>query len=221
MNRNGDRDRERNDHGQYTPKFTDTDLFNAVRDNEPATTTEIARELDVTRQAVSQRIGTLEDDGVVEKKDVGSAVIWMTTCGGERGPPREAERPVERVHDPIRDTNGGQNPTPEKPDHDPIARILEYIEIPAGREDEKEAAIRAAIDYLETCGRATKEAFVKNVMTEHPAGYDVEKAIEQCETEGERYRGAWWRRVVKPALKRHPNVESPPRGGSEWVYKRG
>ena len=44
-------------------------------------------------------------------------------------------------------------------------------------------------------------------------GYDVPELDP-----GDRYRGAWWRRVVKPGLKALPDVEAPSRGASDWRY---
>ncbi|WP_251344415.1 hypothetical protein [Haloplanus halophilus] len=41
---------------------------------------------------------------------------------------------------------------------------------------------------------------VVEVMPGHPVGYDVHGALEKVEA-GDRYRWAWWRRVVKPGLK--------------------
>ena len=40
---------------------------------------------------------------------------------------------------------------------------------------------------------------MKNVMPEHALGYDVDAAIAKVDSQ-ERYRGGWWRSVVKPGL---------------------
>jgi len=79
------------------------------------------------------------------------------------------------------------------------------------------AAVDAARDYLREHGPATKRDLVAEVMPYHPLGYDVDGALEKAEA-GDRYRGAWWRRVVKPGLKALPDVEAPARGASEWRY---
>lgn len=44
---------------------------------------------------------------------------------------------------------------------------------------------------------------------------DVDVALEKVEA-GERFRGAWWRKVVKPGLEALDDVQNPSRGGSEW-----
>jgi len=48
-------------------------------------------------------------------------------------------------------------------------------------------------------------------------GTDVDAALDKIEA-GERYRGGWWRLVVRPGLEAAPDVEKPPRSGSEWTY---
>jgi len=37
--------------------------------------------------------------------------------------------------------------------------------------------------------------------------YNVDDAIEAVETSGERYRGAWWRKVVQPGLDASDGIE--------------
>lgn len=89
---------------------------------------------------------------------------------------------------------------------------LETVEFPAGRDrDECERAVRAARDYLKENGPASMREIVAEVMPRHPLGYEVPE-LES----GERYRGAWWRKVVKPGLEALEDVDSPPKGASNW-----
>jgi len=81
------------------------------------------------------------------------------------------------------------------------------------------AAILAARDYLREHGPASKGEIVAAVMPGRPLGYDVDDALENVNTSGERYRGAWWRKVVSEGLEALPDVEKPPRGKSEWSYR--
>jgi hypothetical protein len=93
------------------------------------------------------------------------------------------------------------------------------VEFPAGRDrTDCELAVSAAFGYLANAGQATKGQIVLATMPEQPLGYDVEAAREKVEAEGERFRGAWWRRVVKPGLEALPGVEKPTGGQSEWRY---
>jgi hypothetical protein len=75
-------------------------------------------------------------------------------------------------------------------------------------------AVQAARDHLRDHGPATMRELVAAVMPDHPLGYDVDGALEKIEAD-DRYRGAWWRRVVKPGLEARDDVEKPPRGGSD------
>jgi len=79
------------------------------------------------------------------------------------------------------------------------------------------AAVASARDYICDHGGATKKDLVKNVMLDQPLGYDVDAALGKIDA-GERYRGAWWRRVVKPSLKKLDDVQTPPQGASTWRY---
>lgn len=92
-------------------------------------------------------------------------------------------------------------------------------ELPQTVDDEQAAdAIDAAVARLRESS-ATKSELVQEIMPEHDCGYDASAAVAKIEA-GERYRGAWWRRVVKPGLEKHPAVSNPPRGGSEWRASR-
>jgi len=79
------------------------------------------------------------------------------------------------------------------------------------------AAVATARDYIRDHGGATKQDLVKNVMPDHPLGYDVDAALDKIDA-GDRYRGAWWRRIVKPGLKALDDVQTPPQGASTWRY---
>jgi predicted CopG family antitoxin len=95
----------------------------------------------------------------------------------------------------------------------------EGVEFPQGRDrTDCELAVSAAFAYLAGAGQATKGQIVLATMPENPLGYDMEAAREKIEAEGERFRGAWWRRVVKPGLEALPGVEKPSGGQSEWRY---
>lgn len=95
-----------------------------------------------------------------------------------------------------------------------VRNAVADVEFPTTRDrDECIAAIAAAYAYLRENERATMREIVAAVLPEHPIGYDVPDLKE-----GERYRGAWWRRVVKPGLEALEDVEKPPTGGSDWTY---
>lgn len=102
---------------------------------------------------------------------------------------------------------------PETADDGPEA-LLADVEFPSSKSREECVdAVEAAHAHLQREGSSTMREFVREVMPEHPVGYDVPE-LEA----GDRYRGAWWRRIVKPGLEALPDVESPSSGASEWRY---
>jgi len=81
------------------------------------------------------------------------------------------------------------------------------------RQDAREA-IEAAVSFIERNNGATMREIVTTVGQEHSLGYDVPAEIP----EGERFRGAFWRKIVKPGLENHPAIQKPNPGQSEWRY---
>ncbi len=54
-------DRERNEGGQFEPEYTDEEVIEAVAENEPAGTTEVADEPGIARQSADYRLRRLLD----------------------------------------------------------------------------------------------------------------------------------------------------------------
>lgn len=96
------------------------------------------------------------------------------------------------------------------------------IELPEGLpgnkdDDAMRAAIAAAVELVRARKAVTAREFVAELIEEHPFDYDVAAALATVDA-GERYRGGWWRSIIKPGLEAHPDVQKPPRGGSEWTW---
>jgi hypothetical protein len=79
-------------------------------------------------------------------------------------------------------------------------------------------AIQAAHTYLQEHGKARSAELVADIMPQHPLGYNVDDALAKVNDENARYRGAWWRRVVKPGLEARETVEKPVGGRTHWRY---
>lgn len=155
-------------------------------------------------------------DELYDQKERGESyedVIWrLLDDDGEDGDSGDVQHVEEsRETDP--------NPEPRRSldeAESDVEAFLEDVDFPGSRDRaECVAAVQAAYDYLQREGSATMREFVREVMPEYPVGYDV-PVLE----EGERYRGAWWRKVVKPGLKKLPDVESPPAGASDWTVRK-
>jgi DNA-binding Lrp family transcriptional regulator len=205
---------ESSNKGGRKPRVTDEDLLDVFRStSDPVlSTAEVADAVPIKRRGTLNRLQALEEDGVLESKQIGgrNTVWWLVderdvSDTDRRSPATADPAPVDEEHD-----------TP--PESDAVDGALEDVDFPAGCEREAcSAAVYAARDYLRDHGPATKREIVAEVMPDHPLGYDVDGALEKVEA-GDRYRGAWWRRVVKPGLKALPDVEAPARGASEWRY---
>lgn len=68
---------ERDESGQYSSKATDSEVIGAVRAHDPAATSEIADELELSRQGADQRLRSLEEAGEVASKKVGASLVWF------------------------------------------------------------------------------------------------------------------------------------------------
>lgn len=179
------------------PRVTDEQIVEVFRasDDPVLSTSEVADELPIGRRGTLKRLQSLVEDGTLESKPIGgrNTVWWLSendiadsglsreTVTDERTPTFEAPEPTESAE--------------EQP--------LEALDFPQGKDrDECIEAVLAARDYLEGAGNATMRDFVTEVMPDHPIGYDVPDLQP-----GDRYRGAWWRKIVKPGLKALPDVE--------------
>jgi len=186
---------ESSNKGGRKPRVTDEDLLDVFRSTtDPVlSTAEVADDVPIKRRGVLNRLRSLEDTGDLESKQIGGRnTVWWIPTPGES----DAEDAVDALDDVLADL-----PSTVDPD--------------AARE-----TIHAARDYLRTHGPAPKAAIVREVMPDHPLGYDVDAALEKFDA-GDRYRGAWWRRVVKPGLDALPDVSKPPAGASEWKATTG
>lgn len=175
------------------------EIFEAREDRaEPLTASEIADDLSCARKTAYNKLQTLKEDGTLTSKKVGgrSRVYWV---------------PIrEHIRDP-RDCDTAEDFSSLGDESDPLGDV----EFPAGRDQSDcEAAVYAARNYLRDNGPASMREIVAEVMPAHSLGYDVPE-IDNGELVADRYRGAWWRKVVKPGLQALPDVDAPA-GGGKW-----
>jgi len=174
----------------------------------------IASNLDYTREYVSSRLKRLREHDIV--RNIGGGVhelieenvpqenIATADSSGIQG--RQRREPEANVEEP----DG---------DDDPVRTAVGDVEFPSTKDREEcIEAIRATYEYLQNHGEATMSEFVTEVMPEHPVGYDADADVEKINDPDQRNRSTWWRRVVKPGLEALPDVESPPKGASNWTY---
>jgi len=143
---------------------------------------------------------------------------------------------VERIHDglyeltndPEKDHERERSPPQEKDVVSPSGEgrhegveggVQEFptLDLPSDIDrDDAVETIHSARDYIREQRGAPKSEIVLEVMPDNPLKYDVDDAREKIEA-GERYRGAWWRKVVKPGLEEIPEVQKPA-GGGDWKW---
>lgn len=70
-------DRERDEQGRLIPTRTDAEVLAAVDECEPAATSEVADELEISRQAADYRLRKLADVGRVQKKKIAASLVWF------------------------------------------------------------------------------------------------------------------------------------------------
>lgn len=208
---------ERNSKGRFEQQHTDEDVLAAVRAHEPAATSEVADELGIARQSADYRLRKLRDAGRVSSKKIAASLVWFTTDDRPA-----AATPGDDVDD-TGDTDLERDREPAVPGADPDGHApaqatrdgpLEDVDFPAGRDrDDCVATVHAAREYLRENGPASAREIVTDVMPERSLGYDVPD-LEP----GDRYRGAWWRNIVKPGLEAFDDVEKPT-GGGKWRLK--
>jgi len=207
--------RKRDETGQFTSTVTPEavlDVFTQVRG--PAITSrDVADRLECTGEAARQQLAGLEDAGRVASRKSGRTRLWWRP--DESGPSSAAQAPRERSEetagDRVTESEAAAEPAASEQQGVEIPEALEGVDFPQGRDPEAcVQAIFGARGYLQGEGPAPAREIVMNVMPDHPLGYDVPDLKP-----GDRYRGSWWRNIVKPGLEALPGVEKPA-GGGEW-----
>lgn len=59
-----------------SPDVSDRELLDAVQKHEPAATSEVADEVDMSRQGVDKRLRSLREKGKVESKKIAASLVW-------------------------------------------------------------------------------------------------------------------------------------------------
>jgi len=148
-------------------------------------------------------------DQAGEVHGVGDTQPLQEARGSRQTPPTvNDDRPVE---DTGTEAGAGVD-SDETPVH-----TLADVDFPSGKTSTRVGTQYTPRGDPQRTGAASMREIVAAVHPDHPLGYDVDAALAKVEA-GERYRGAWWRRIVKPGLETFDDVEKPARGASEWRY---
>ncbi len=204
--------------GGRKPRAADRDILDVFRSSsDPVlSTAEVAESLPIKRRATLNRLRRMSQDGDLKSKQIGGRnTVWWLVEDVQQTPREPANRtpdtePKQSLVDTSATTTAAQD-----------VRQLGSVDFPTGKDREKcIEAINAAREYLRIEGPATMREIVSKVHPNHPIGYDVDKAIAKVEA-GERYRGAWWRRIVKPGLEAADDIQTPAPGQSDYRHTGG
>lgn len=69
------------DQGRFVADHSDEDVVAAVREHEPAATSEVAGELGIARQSADYRLRKLRETGEVASKKIGASLVWYLPRG--------------------------------------------------------------------------------------------------------------------------------------------
>jgi hypothetical protein len=99
-------------------------------------------------------------------------------------------------------------PSQEPRDAREADRWLSEVDAPPSspdRETFEQAAVAVARE-IERRGQLARAEAVDALHQDYPAGYAANGRT-------------WWRRVARPVLEAHPDVQAPPAGASDWQYR--
>lgn len=175
--------------GRFTPEHTDAEILAAVRTHEPAATSEVAGEVDITRQGADRRLRRLRDEGKVNSKKIGASLVWFAPDSRER-----REEPVEDTPDRSDTSDPAtveNHSTPDDRDApvgiaDAVERVAEEWNDTPDRLEARKDAARAVLEYAEEHGTVSKQEAKEEVYPKHAV-------------EGQNAR-TWYRKNVRPVL---------------------
>ena len=201
--------------GKFAAEYSGEDFVDAVAARDLPTTSDVADAVGCAHRTALHHLNRLEEEGRVDSRMAGRAKLWRVLHDPESGAHASREPPASQDGDTTAAVERRETPESgeaQAPLDDVLDDLPNTVDPDAARE-----AILAARDYLEERETATKADFVGRVMRDYPLGYDPDAALAKLEA-GERFRGAWWRKVVKPGLVARDDVEKPPRGASDWRF---
>lgn len=210
--------REHGDGGEYVETVTLDDVravFDDVR-GPVVLSADVSDALGCSRETARRKLAALYDRGDIDRRKVSRRVLyWRPESGESDARADDGDDATDGPADPPPGAHGADGPGEADALDAVLPALPSTVDPDAARE-----TILAAQEYLTKHQTATKTDFVRGVMRDHPLGYDPDAALAKIEA-GDRYRGAWWRKVVKPGLEALPDVRKPPRGGSDWKIAEG
>jgi len=63
--------------GKLTEQYSDEDFLEAVKEHEPASTSEVAEAVGCSRRNANVRLEKIEEAGEIQSKMAGNSLIWL------------------------------------------------------------------------------------------------------------------------------------------------
>lgn len=195
-------DQNRESSGEYAREASDEDILAAVRDHNPAATSEVAEAVDLTRQAVDYRLRQLEKDERVIRKKIAASLVWSPV--GNTAESVDTEATTE--HRRERSSHDGRSSLPEQtPSTSGWRDQLSEIELEGAgsRLEARKKALEAIVTHLEEHGEATAGK-LKEIASEYDHGYDN--------------ADGYWSNMRRQDIFDDLPVETPGRGGRKYRF---
>lgn len=169
--------------GRFERSYPDSEFIAAVRKLAPASTQEIADEIEIHRRSAHHRLDALADDKRIDKKKVGNSLVWSERTGTQHEQAFEefADRLTDQWTDEIdRLILYGSTARGEAQGIDSDVDVLVVTASPGARDDVYDPAYDIAFDVMVEHGVALSlnfktaeeldeqrdRAYVKNVLQE-------------------------------------------------------
>jgi len=191
--------------GGRKPRVTDDDLLDVFRStSDPVlSTAEVAEQVPIKRRGRLTGSSRLRRTAPWSETDRGRNTVWWLVGGeritpGERAVKEDAEK-ARTVRDRRRERHRGAG---ERPVADPLGTSTFRAAVTATCV----AVVYAARDYIKTtAGRQSKTSSRTSCRTTRSATTSTRRSGKI--DAGDRYRGSWWRKIVKPGLKALDDVK--------------
>jgi hypothetical protein len=203
-------DRTRDDRGQYDDRIPPERVLDAFQSREdmgrPLTANDVMEALECSRRTAHNKLGELVERGDLETRKVGarSRVWWVPIDPEDLDPSALVTPESEEGMD-----EAPESASPAQSRRRPAVRdAIEDADLPGSgpQLDARREALSAAYAYLTDYPEATKSDFLRDVYSEHPAGF--------------RSAEAWWN-AIQPALKDLPDVDPPDEREHIWHFLGG
>lgn len=199
-------------HAKRHKKASDEELLEAVEENYPAATSEVAEDVGIVRQSADYRLRKLREAARVRSKKIGASLVWFREERAREPPERGAEAAGEGggAPEPQDSADDDGSPAEVLDVDDDVAALVEELDLPgAGAKLEKRrAAIGEILTVMRHSGAVNREEILAIAEKHDYGGY----------ASGSSFRSNVWANHALPQLKECGAVRATDTSG---VYEFG